>query len=286
VEQVRAFEVCGPGNRHVVIRHAGPDDASKLAALFDGLTADDRQRRFFQQYHPQPDFIERLVTAGERGGAGFVAVAIDDNGLERQLLGEAGFVLVPDGNGEVAMTLTPGGRDWLGPFLLDAVCEAAAVEGVANLESDVLTTDRAMLALLRSRRSVNMEHTGWRVVRVLVGTSKSGPSWPRRHDHLRVLVETPGGRWHAEADAHTAGLQVLTCSGPGTPPCPALVGDQCALADAADSIIVARPRHDESWQQLLESHAVARPDVAVCLEPPPVEDALVERTSAAWANRA
>ena len=273
MEQVRTFEVRGPGNGRVVIRPVEAADAGKLAALFDGLAADDRQRRFFQQYHPRRDFIERMVTVGERGGAAFVAVAIDDGGSERELLGEAGFVVLPDGNGELAMTVTPAARGWLGPHLLDAVCNNAAAHGVANLEADVLSTDRAMLALLRSRGSVSMEHTGWSVVRLLIGTSTPTPSWPRHHDHLRVLVETPSGRWHAEAEARTAGMQVLTCSGPGATPCPALVGDRCALADSADVILVTRPRHDESWQQLLESHAIAHPDVAVCVEPSAVADA-------------
>jgi hypothetical protein len=114
-----------------------------------------------------------------------------------------------------------------------------------------------------------MEHTGWSVVRVLIGTADSMPSWPGPHDRRRVLVEGgPGGRWHAEQEAHAAGLQVLTCAGPSEEAsCPALNGEPCPLAAAADAIVVARPRDEDAWQGLLEAHASVHPGVPVCLEP-------------------
>jgi hypothetical protein len=275
MEQVCTVQISGPDGRTVVVRPVKADDVERLDALFKGLAVEDRQSRFFQQYHPRREFIERMVTAGERGGAGVVAVELDADGSEVRLLGEAGFVPLPDGNGELAITVTADARGWLGVYLLDAVSVAASARGVANLEADVLTTDHALLALLRSRGSVNMEHTGWSVVRLLIGTSPSGNLWPRCHDQLRVLVEAPGGRWHAEAAARAAGMQVLTCSGPGAAPCPPMVGGPCALADGADVIVVSRPRRDESWRQLLKSHAVTHSDVPVYLEPTPDEDPTV-----------
>ena len=254
-----------------VIRPVTADDADALAALFDGLAADDRQRRFFQQYRPPRGFVERVATVAARGGAGFVAVAIDGDGKERELLGEAGFVPLADGNGELAITVTPAARGWLGPYLLDAVSEAAAARGVPNLEVDVLTTDRTMLGMLSGRGSVSMEHTGWQVVRLLIATWGDTPTWTGPHDGPRILVEAPSGRWWGEEQARAAGLQVLTCSGSAAAPCPALAGERCALAEGADAIVVAHPRPDEHWQRLLESHARVHPGVPVWLEQPLIE---------------
>jgi hypothetical protein len=261
------------GVGRVVIRPVTIDDVDQLGALYDGLDTDDRRCRFFGGRRPRREFLERMATAGDRGGGGVVAVVLDEHDNERQLVGEAGFSVLPNGNGELAITVTPDRRSWLGPYLLDALAEAAAACGVENLEADVLTTDRAMLAMLRSRGSVNIEHTGWSVVRLLIGTSTSMPSWPERDDRPRVLVEGFAGRWHAETEARAAGLQVLTCSGPGAGSCPALVGEPCSLAAGADVIVVAHRRPDDSWQQLLQSQASVHPGVPVCLEPPPTDDA-------------
>ena len=137
----------------------------------------------------------------------------------------------------------------------------------------MLTTDHAMLEMLRSRGSVTIEHTGWSVVRVLIGTSPFTPSWPGPHDRLRVLVETAGGRWRAEDEARAAGLHVVTCSGPSGAQCPAIEGRTCLLAAGADAIVVAHPREDEMSQRLLALHASLHDGVPVCLEPRRADDA-------------
>ena len=160
-------------------------------------------------------------------------------------------------------------RGWLGPYLLDALVETAAVAGVPNLEADVLTINQPMLALLRARRSVVMEDEDWSVVRLIIGTKNNIPTWPGRHERPRVLVEGAGGRWHAEAEAGSAGLQVLTCPGPPDGPrqCPVLAGEPCPLAADADVIVVSHPPDDERWTELLSAHANLHPGVPVCLEP-------------------
>ncbi len=272
VEQKRHVQIVESGDppggaQRVVIRSVTVDDVDGLEALYAALDDDDRYRRFFGGYRPPREFFERLATVGDRGGGGVVAAALDEHDDERRLVGEAGFTMLPNGDGELEITVAPEWRGWLGPYLLDALAATAAACGVSNLEADVLTTDHAMLAMLRSRGSVSMEHRGWRVVRLLIGTSTSTPSWPGPHDRFRVLVERPGGRWHAENEARAAGLQVLTCPGPTTGSCGALHGEPCALAVGADAIVVAQPREETSWQQLLESHASVHPGVPVCLEP-------------------
>ena len=254
------------GARRIAIRSVTVDDVDQLAALYAALDDDDRSRRFFGGYRPRRAFFERLATEGDRGGGGVVAALLDEHD-EGRLVGEAGFTLLPNGDGELAITVSAEWRGWLGPYLLDVLAAIAATRGVANLEAEVLTTDHAMLTMLRSRGSVSMEHKGWSVVRLLIGTSTSTPSWPGPHDRPRVLVERPGGRWHAEDEARAAGLQVLTCPGPSAGSCGALHGEPCALAAGADAIVVAHPREEESWRQLLESHASVHPGVPICLEP-------------------
>ncbi len=256
----------------VVIRPVTVDDVDRLAELFDGLDADDRQRRFFGHYRPQREFIEQMTTVEARGGAGVVAVVVDEQGGELDLAGEASYNLLPNGDGDLAITVTPEWRGWLGAALLDSLAATAAARGVPNVEADVLTTDHAMLETLRSRGAVIMEHTGWGVVRLLVGTSSALPAWPADDGRLRVLVERPGGRWDDETAARAAGLQVLTCSGPAAHECPVLAGEPCPLAAGADAIIVAEPGDDEAWEQIVAAHASAHPGVPVYVQPAPDDE--------------
>jgi hypothetical protein len=255
------------GADRVLIRPVTIDDVEQLTTFYAELDEDERHRRFFGAYRPRREFCERLATVADRGGGGVVAVLLDEGGHERRLVGEAGFTLLPNGDGEAAISVGARWRGWLGPYLLDALTATAAASGVANLEADVLTTDHSMLAMLRSRGSVSMEHKGWSVVRLLIGTTGSTPAWPGPHDRPRVLVERPGGRWGGEDEARAAGLQVLTCPGPTGESCPALEGEVCGLAAGADVIVVAHPREEEGWQRLLASHASVHPGVPVCLEP-------------------
>jgi hypothetical protein len=209
-------------------------DASELRLLYDALDTDDRHLRFFSSYHPGPRFFADLTTVERPRGARFVAV-LHAPPSEDRVVGEAGYGVLPDGNGELAMTIERGSRGWLGPYLLEAVAESAAASGVPNLEADVLTVDGPMLGLLRSRGSVVMEHDGWSVVRLLIGTGGRRPTWPASGDRLRVLVE-----------------------GAGQP---------CPLAAEADVIVVSRPP-DDGWLDLMRAHAELHPGVPVCIERP------------------
>ena len=254
-------------SERLVLRPVTAHDVDKLAALYDSLDSDDRHNRFFGHHRPPPALIERIATVRDRGGAGLVAAVLDADGTERQLEGEVGYTLLDDGNGELTITVTPRWRRWLGPYLLDAIRATAAIRGVPNLATDVLTTDRSMIAMLRHRGAVDVEHLGWSVVRLLIGTSSRTPSWSGPHDRPRVLVEGSGGRWHAEDEARQAGLQVLTCSGPMARPCPAVAGETCPLVAGADVVVVADHGPGDAWRQLIESHAHARPRVPIFFEP-------------------
>jgi hypothetical protein len=266
-----------PRERVLVIRPVTPDDLDGLVALYEGLSLDDVYRRFFSGFHPDRTFLQRLVSAPERGGFGLIAVVSDASSADAaagagegdaRVVAEATYELLDNGNGELGITVASDWRGWLGPVLFDALLAVAAARGVPNLEADVLTSNRAMLALARWRGCAFIPRDDWSTVRVLVGTRGCMPTWSGPHDRPRVLVEVPGGRWSAAGVAQAAGLHVLTCSGPGArPACPVLSGEACPLAAGADAIVVANPRDDERWGGLIEAHRQQHPGVPVCVQP-------------------
>lgn len=257
-----------PGGRTLTIRDADPTDVDGLDELFRGLDPEDRHRRFFSAYGSSPTFLDRLVRLGDTGGVELVAVVAEADGTAR-VVGEAGYALLPNGDGELGITVAAAWRGWLGPFLLDAVVEIAASRGVPNIEADVLVANEPMLAMARARGAVTIAHPDWGVVRVLVGTGGSAPSWPAGHDRPRVLVEGPGRYWHAP-EAEAAGLDVVVCPGPvdRRRRCPALAGQPCPLAAGADVVVVAHPPDHPDWRALTEAHHTWHPGVPVCVELP------------------
>jgi hypothetical protein len=259
--------------RVLSVRPVCQADVPGLSALYDGLSDDDRYRRFFSSYRPPESFFERIGTVIDRGGFGVVAT-VRSCGVE-QIVAEANYEPLPNGDGELAMTVAAEWRGWLGPYLLDSLVEGAAARGVPNLEADVLVTNRSMLAVLRSRGYASVGSNDWSTLRLVIGTRghtpvwSTGPSSPGHESRPRVLVEAPGGRWHAADEAATEGLRVMVCSGPrgARPRCPALAGKPCPLAADADAIVVSNAPDDERWRALVDAHASLHPDVPVCVEP-------------------
>ena len=246
-----------PGDRHytladggtLVVRAVRPDDADGLAELYRGLDVDDLHNRFFSVYRPDRAFVECIATVQEHGGYGLVAVAegTDDADPGGRLVAEAGWFPLPNGDGELAIAVAKEWRGWLGPVLLDALIEAAAAHGVPNLEADILVTNTPMQRLARSRGVATLPSDDWVSTRLLIGAAGRTPTWPGPHQRPRVLVETPGGRWHAAPGAAKAGLEVLACSGPrgARVRCPVLSGEPCPLVAAADAVVVSWPPDDE-----------------------------------------
>lgn len=267
-----------PGGRTLVVRPSTREDVVSLAALYGELDADDSYRRFFSLFHPDHDFIERMATAAERGGDEIVALISPggDRGADR-IVAEAGYRLLPDGDGELSMVVAPTWRGWLGPYVLDVLLRRAAAKGVPNLRADVLVTNRPMLAVLCARGWARVHENDWSVIRLLVGTSGTTPTWPDSHGRPRVLVEVPGGRWHAGGAARTAGFDVLECVGPRGAPtcCPALRGEPCPLVVGANVVVVSHPR-DDVWRALAAAHETVHAGVRILIEPPNADDTIVE----------
>ncbi len=251
-----------------MVRPIAPTDAEGLGALYESLDIDDRQRRFFSGFHPGSPFLRKMTGVAERGGAGLVAELQDTPGRPGQIVGEATFEQLEDGDGELGITVDRDWRGWLGPYLLDALLETAAARGVPNLEADVLVTNGPMLALAHARGAVDLEQPDWTQVRILIGTGADSPTWPGDHDRARVLVEGGGGGWNARRAAGTGGIDVVACPGPGRRrgPCPAMDGRPCPLAAGAD-VIVTPAAIDEPWSALVDAHRRLHAGVPVCIAP-------------------
>ena len=255
------------GGARLTVRPANPGDRELLRSLFHELSEDDRYRRFFSPFDPNDEFIERLATANEHGAFQLIAV-IERDGEPDEVVGEASAFPRPNGNAELAITVRPRARGWLGPYLLDALIETARAAGIQNLEAEVLMTNRRMLALLRPRGYAVSDHDGFQSARFVISTTDSTPSWPAADDRPRLLVEASGGRWEGDRVVTAEGVQVMVCPGPlarRAPPCPALTGGHCPLADGADAIVthLGEPLGTE----LADAHQRLTPGVPLCVHP-------------------
>jgi hypothetical protein len=220
-------------------------------------------------YRPDRAFFERMVDVTDNGGLQLVAeVSAPDE--RPHIVGEAGCTRLGNGDAELAITVDEQWRGWLGPYLLDALLAGAAARGIPNLEAHILLANRPMLALARTRGYATEDDNDWTTIHLVIGTDGRAPSWPRGDARPRVLVEVPGGRWHATNAARAAGLDVLACPGPEVNRrCPRLAGRPCPLARDADAIVMS-PRGDlhPEWKALLEAHARLHNGVPICVELP------------------
>lgn len=238
---LRADEL--PDGGRLEIRASGPAAVEALRELYGSLELEDLQRRFLAPYRPPAAFFERWARLAERGGHGILALHRPADGGPAELVGEAGYAPLDDGNAELAITVRPQWRGWLGAYLLDALVELAAGDGFADLEAEVLGSNGPMLALLRARGAAVVGHDGWTTVRLVIATEGRTPSWPPLDRRPRVLVEGSGSRWAGEEQAAAAGFDVIVCPGPDGGPhprrrCPFLDGGRCPLVDGADAIVV------------------------------------------------
>ncbi len=170
------------GGRTLTVRTVVPADIDGLDALFAGLCDEDRYYRFFSFSRPGRAFLEQMTRADEEGGYRVVAVV---SGAGEVLVAEAGYAMLPDGNGEFAITIAAGWRGWLGPYLLDAIVTEAALRGVPNLQADIMAENARMLALVADRGYVAIGRE-FSQVRVAIDAARPRPAARR--------AGSPGGR--------------------------------------------------------------------------------------------
>jgi hypothetical protein len=246
------------------VRPTTGEDAARISALYETLSEGDRHRRFFGAFRPHLDWCRQWADVAARGGFGVIAVVHRD-GVPEEVAGEAGYALRDDGDGDLAVTVAPNWRGWLGPYLLDVLVRHAADVGIANLQADVLLENGPMLSVLSRRGPVALGHDSG-IVRLSIGTSGPVPSWPPAEARPRVLVEVAGRRWSGEAAAESAGLATAMCAGPSVrrgDGCPVLHGGRCPLADEADAIVVLLDPDDEHSLELVRAHRQQSPGTPV-----------------------
>jgi len=250
----------GPG-RVLRMRHSSAEDATGLRDLYHRLSRADLHRRFFTGAPPPAAFFERWAGVARAGGFGLVAELTDSAG--RRLIGEAGYALLDDGDGELGIAVDPLHRGWLGPWLFAALLDHAADRGVPNLQAVVLSSNRSMLALARRKGFAVLGHPDPGVLRLTMSTGGRVPSWPQHHHRARVLVETDRTTWWAEDDLREAGYDLALCTGGcrSADRCPVLQGRPCPLVDGADAVVVDLAADDPRTLELIEAERLVHPGV-------------------------
>jgi len=156
--------------RALMVRAVTAADVDGLDALFQGLSDDDRYHRFFSLRPPARQFVEQMTRAQDEGGYRLVAVA---SGPEDALVAEAGYAILPDGDGEFALAVAPGWRGCrLGRYLLDAIVAAAAARGVLNLQADIMLGNAPMLALVRDRGYITLHRDEFSDMRIAIDAAQ------------------------------------------------------------------------------------------------------------------
>jgi hypothetical protein len=112
-DAVRAVQF--PDGRTLTVRPLQVTDLEALDGHYRGLPMDDLRYRFFAIFRPDRRFLEGRVQLME--GTGFVLVAVVTGAGER-LVGEAEYILLPDGDADLAsVSHRPGGVGWVPTFL-------------------------------------------------------------------------------------------------------------------------------------------------------------------------
>ena len=158
------------GGRTLTVRTVTEADVVGVDVLLVVLSVEDRNYRFFGLSHPGRKFLQQMTRAEDVGGYRRVAVVA---GPQDWIVAEAGYALLPDGNGDFALTVAAGWRGWLGPYLLDALAAAAAARGVPNLQADILVTNVRMLALVSSRGYTTLDREPSQI-RVAIDAAQCG----------------------------------------------------------------------------------------------------------------
>jgi len=253
------------GGSTLEVRIAQTSDGPALLALYQRLSPDDLRKRFFSGFQPEQDFIDSWIDRSRQGGVVLVVVEPErndehdrgDDNIGERIVADAGYVPIASDVGELAITIDADHRGWLGPYLLDLLVEQAHLDGIANLEAEVLTSNCSMIALLRARGCAFIPSDDPSLARLMIGTAGPTPVWPADAPHPRVLVEGSTGSWAGARAAAKAGISVMVCPGPDrgrTHRCPLLADQRCPLVDEADAVVVALPVDATSTTEVLERH--------------------------------
>ena len=242
------------GGRTITIRHGDIDDVPGLMSLYERLSIEDLQRRFFSGAMPPRATVEAWAAVAERRGGVLLVVEETDAGSS-SVVAEAGFAPLDDGDAELGITVDRRCRGWLGPWLLDALLEQAAETGIPNLQALTAVRNTQMRLMLCGRGAAGIPDGDWTNVRLTVSTSGIVPSWRKTSSgRRRLLVEGKSYQWIGAADANRKGFDVSVCRGPSASHgrCPLLQGEPCPLVEGADAVLFALPIEEND--ELLDAH--------------------------------
>ncbi|MFW2382430.1 MAG: hypothetical protein ACN4GZ_11785 [Acidimicrobiales bacterium] len=258
MSEVRTVEL--NDGRSITIRHGSGEDVPGLVSLYERLSIEDLQRRFFSGAQPPKATVEAWADVADRRD-GLLLVVEESTPDSSIIVAEAGFAPLDDGDAELGITVDRRCRGWLGPWLLDALLEEAAAAGIPNLQALTAARNTQMRLMLCGRGAAGIPDDDWTSVRMTVSTSGRVPSWRKTSSgRRRLLVEGNSYQWTGTADANRRGFDVTVCRGPSVSHgrCPLLEGNDCALVEGADAVLFALPVHDNT--DLLEAHRGRRPD--------------------------
>jgi ribosomal protein S18 acetylase RimI-like enzyme len=163
-----------PGGQTLTVRAITRADVEGLDTLFGGLCEEDQYHRFFHPYYPNHKFLEQMTRAEGEDGYRLVAVA---SGPRDSLVAEAGYAILPDGDGEFTLTVAPGWQErGLGSRLLDILVAAATARGIPNLQADIMLDNARMLALLSRRGYLILDRYELREARVAIAAAQPAQS--------------------------------------------------------------------------------------------------------------
>ncbi len=137
-----------PDGKGVLVRAIEPQDAARLQAYFQALSAESRRNRFLGAVNQvAPGVIARL-TGVQRELLGFAAFA---GGRDGAMIGETVQVTAPgSARAEIALSVTDAWqRRGLGTLLMQHIECQARRRGTRHLFGDVLRTNTAMKGLAR-----------------------------------------------------------------------------------------------------------------------------------------
>ncbi len=240
--------------RHLTVCEARPSDAPRVLEMYQRLSHRDTHLRFHSGFRPNAAFVDNWLDRSTRKGA--VLIVIEGDTETGPVIADAGYIPSDPQTAELAMTIDPERRGWLGPYLLDVMVEHARAAGITNLVAEVLTNNCAMMTLLRARGCAFEPSSDLSVARVLIGTEAHTPVWAEGAPRPRILIEGSSGSWHGARAAQQAGIAIMVCPGPErgrAHRCPLLEGRQCPLVDDADAVIITLPPDDVTGR-LLEAH--------------------------------
>lgn len=150
-----AFPVTTSDGVALLVRAVRPTDADELRDGFAEFSAESRYRRFFTpRSRLGDDLVERFVTPDQVDHLAIGALLTGDDGEPIDGVGVARAFRSPDDRSEAEFAVAVADAhhgDGIGSLLLDLLGAACLDVGIRTFVADVLTTNEAMLALVRAR---------------------------------------------------------------------------------------------------------------------------------------